>query len=146
MAERHAADRLLTADDVRRFIGIPHDDLTLHIFFLRGDHEGERFARSIKQELGFGLQWHDRVVVSELDEGKLGSGLLPGGVFGPFGGDQNNTMLSTSEFMLFQAFGLSDFCISHRDVPLSMRQLADPSPNAVSLIIGPKDKSSVYCR
>jgi hypothetical protein len=35
MAERHAADRLLTADDVRRFIGIPHDDLTLHIFFLR---------------------------------------------------------------------------------------------------------------
>jgi hypothetical protein len=93
-AERNAAERMLEDDDSLRFIGIPHNGLLLHIFSIAGDHEGERFARSIQQGLGFGLHWN--VEVSSLEESKLGTGLIPGGIFGPFGGDQNDKAVSTA--------------------------------------------------
>jgi hypothetical protein len=143
--KRYSADRLLEDDDVTHFNGIPHEGLTLHLFSLTGDHEAERFAKSIKQILGPGLGLHWRVDLSTLDEDKLGTGLLPGAIFGPFGGDEKTPMLSTATIMLYSAFFASDFCIDMR-VPLSMRQLADPSPSAISLIIGPKNRKGEICR
>jgi hypothetical protein len=146
ISQRYAADRLLTDDDVRHFVGIPHAGLTLHVFSLKGDHEGERFGRSLKQELGFGLGWHDSVVLSSLDEDQIGTGLLSDGILGPFGGDQNNTRLAGASILLYDAFFASEFCIHMGRIPLSIRQLADPSPSAISLVIGPKDRKGVICR
>jgi hypothetical protein len=143
--ERYSADRLLEDNDIRRFVGIPHEGLILHVFSLTGDREGERFAKNIKQQLGAGLGLHWRVDISTVDEDKLGTGALPGAIFGPFGGDEKTPMLSTATIMLYSAFLASDFCIDMR-VPLSIRSFADPSPSAISLVIGPKDRKGVICR
>jgi hypothetical protein len=42
----------MSNDDMMKFVGINHDGITLHLFFLRGDREAERFSMDIKQVLG----------------------------------------------------------------------------------------------
>jgi hypothetical protein len=78
-ANKNARDRLLSLDDLRNFFGIPHDGLSLHIYFLNGDHEAEQFSRSIKQGLA-AMQWRD-VTITPIDEDKLGSVILPSKIF-----------------------------------------------------------------
>jgi hypothetical protein len=145
MAETHSADRLITAENSRQFAGILRNGMTLHLFFLTGDHEAERFADSIKRAIRSVIGAQGEIVVSSTDEYHMNSGLLPGGIFGPFGGDPNDMALQGASNKLMIAFEMLDFCIYPQEVTPSMRVL-DPSPSAISLIIGPKNKSDAYCK
>jgi hypothetical protein len=144
-AELHLEDRLLTGDDDMNFMDIDHGGQQLRIIIPNGDDEAERFAHSLKQMLGIhGLQWI--VSVDEVDEENLGMGIMPPGIFGPFGGDKNNLLEMTAKSSLAQALKDSNFCIHPMFVLPLHSYLANESPTVISLLIGVKDRHALDCK
>ena len=144
-AERHLADRLLTGDDFMNFMDIDHGGQRLRIIIPKGDDEAERFAHSLEQMLGrHGLRWI--VSVDEVDEENLEMGIIPPGIFGPFGGDKNNPFEMGAKSSLAQALEDLNFCIHPRFVPPLGSDLANEPPAVISLLIGVKDRRAPDCK
>lgn len=157
VAEMNLSDRIIPREVMDSPFGIDsnlggHVGQKLHILVVEHDDEAERFANSLRDTL-YNLYGWD-VTISPIAEGPSivnpifarhsmsRVGRLPPGIFGPFGGDDSNIMLRSAKTVLYGAIFGSGFCIE----PVDLRNISDPSPSVITLVVSRKNRHSSDCK